>query len=191
MGRWLPDARGRLQRAALELYTERGFEETTVADISDRAGVTERTFFRHFADKREALFAGSEELQRTIVEAVESAPVALTPLEVTDRALAAAAPLLGESHAYATKRSAAIAANPGLLERELLKLATLSGAMADALRRRGVPDPAASLAAETGITVFKVAYERWVQDTSPPKLGACFEQVSAELRSLNTQGSTE
>src|SRR5215472_3630839 len=81
MGRWEPDARGRLERAALELYGERGFEQTTVAEIAGRAGLTERTFFRHFADKREVLFAGSAALRDLIVNAVTSAPASATPID--------------------------------------------------------------------------------------------------------------
>ena len=74
MGRWEPNARGRLEQAAMELYLERGFDQTTVAEIAERAGLTERTFFRHFADKREVLFAGAGALQELLVSAVAGAP---------------------------------------------------------------------------------------------------------------------
>ena len=81
MGRWQPNARGRLEQAALELYVERGFEQTTVEEIARRAGLTERTFFRHFADKREVLFAGAASLQDLLVRSVASAPDAATPID--------------------------------------------------------------------------------------------------------------
>ena len=189
VGRWQPDARGRLQRAALELYAERGFDETTVADIAERAGVTERTFFRQFADKREVLFDGSNELQRLVVAAVESAPESLPPLEVVGAAMIAVGPFLEEGRPYSQKRYAAIAANAGLQERELLKLASLALAVADALRRRGVPEPAASLLAESGVTVFKVGFERWVRDEGAPELATCIREALEELRALTRERS--
>ena len=189
MGRWQPDARGRLQRAALELYVERGFEETTVADIAERAGVTERTFFRHFADKREVLFDGSNELQRIVVTAVESAPASLPPLAVVGAAMVSVGPLLEERRPYSQKRSAAIASNASLQERELLKLSALAVAVSDALRRRGVAEPAASLVAETGVTVFKVGFERWVHDAGAPELAACIQEAIDELRALTRERS--
>src|SRR4051794_66180 len=125
MGRWEPDARGRLAVAALELYAERGYEQTTVADIAERAGVTERTFFRHFADKREVLFDGSATLQETVVKAIAAAPEDAAPIEAVGAAFEHAAVLLEERRAFARLRAATIAANPSLLERELLKLAAL------------------------------------------------------------------
>src|ERR1700712_5520275 len=109
MGRWEPDARGRLARVALELYAERGFEQTTVGDIAERAGVTERTFFRHFADKREVLFDGSADLLAYIVEAVGSAPASASPLDMVGEAFAGAGALLEERHERARQRAAVIA----------------------------------------------------------------------------------
>ena len=166
MGRWEPDARGRLERAALDLYGERGFENTTVAEIAERAGLTERTFFRHFADKREVLFAGAGGLQELLVQTVVGAPDSAAPIDAIATALEAAAALLQERREFALLRQAVIATNSELQERELIKLATLSAALAEALRRRGVKDLTASLAAEAGIAVFKVAFERWVDKTN-------------------------
>src|SRR3984957_12045318 len=124
MGRWEPDSRGRLQEAALALYSDRGFDQTTAAEIAARAGVTERTFFRHFADKREVLFGGAEVLRGRIVSGVAGAPAEDTPLEAVARGLDAAATLLGEARRDLTaQRQAVIAANAGLRERELAKLA--------------------------------------------------------------------
>src|SRR5438094_9382080 len=111
MGRWEPNARGRLERAALELYVERGFEQTTVAEIAQRAGLTERTFFRYFADKREVLFAGAGALEEFLVRAVAQAPDSATPLGAIAGALEAAAPLLQERGDYPRRRQAVIAAN--------------------------------------------------------------------------------
>src|SRR4030081_285282 len=161
MGRWEPDARGRLEQAALALYGERGFEQTTVAEIAARAGLTERTFFRHFADKREVLFAGSGSLQDLLVSTLSSTPDSPPPIEPVAAAPHAAGALLQEARDFALQRQAVIAANPELQERELIKLASLSAALADTLRRRGVRDPAASLAAEAGIAVFRIAFEPW------------------------------
>lgn len=164
MGRWEPGARERLERAALELYVERGFEQTTVADITDRAGLTERTFFRHFADKREVLFSGQAEMLDACVNAIAGAPEAAAPLEAVAEGLHMISAGVQERREHSRQRRAVIAANAGLQERELLKLASLASGMADALRRRGVTEPTASLIAETGIVVFKVAYERWIGD---------------------------
>ncbi|MGW3666543.1 TetR family transcriptional regulator [Streptomyces sp. NPDC005141] len=163
MGRWQPDARGRLERAALELYVERGFERTSVAEIAERAGLTERTFFRHYADKREVLFAGSSALQEVLVGAVAGAPDPVTPMEAVAAALEAAAGVLQERQEHARRRQAVIDANTELQERELIKLASLSTALADALRQRGVDDATADLSAEVGIAVFKIAFRRWVE----------------------------
>lgn len=162
MGRWEPDARGRLEQAALALYGEHGFEQTTVAEIAARAGLTERTFFRHFADKREVLFAGAGSLQDLLVSTLDSTPDSAAPIDAIAAALAAAGALLQERREYARQRQTVIAANAELQERELIKLASLSAALADTLRRRGVTDPAASLAAEAGIAVFKIAFELWI-----------------------------
>ena len=160
MGRWEPDAPGRLAQAALELYGERGFEQTTVAAIAARAGLSERTFFRHFADKREVLFAGS--LQDLMVAAIAGAPDGAAPIDAVALAVDEAATLLQGRREFALRRQAVIAANPGLQERELTKMSALAGAMAAALRQRGVAEPTASLSAETGIAVFRVAFERWI-----------------------------
>src|SRR6186997_1127234 len=121
MGRWEPDASGRLREAALELYVERGYERTTVAEIAERAGLTARTFFRYFADKREVLFAGSADLQEGLVSALAGAPAAASPMDAVAVALDAAAAWLGGRHAYSRRRYAVIAANAELRERELIK----------------------------------------------------------------------
>ena len=184
MGRWEPNARGRLEQAALELYVERGFERTTVAEIAERAGLTERTFFRHFADKREVLFAGAGALQELLVTAVVGAPDSVAPLEAVAAALEAAGALLQERREHSRRRQAVIDANPALQERELIKLAALASALAGALRRRGVPDPAAGLTAEAGIAVFKIAFERWISGTGQPDLPQLIRESLGELRAV-------
>jgi len=184
MGRWEPNARGRLEQAALELYVERGYEQTTVAEIAERAGLTERTFFRHFADKREVLFAGAGALQELLVTAVAGAPDAVAPLEAVAVALEAAGALLQERREYSRRRQSVIDANPALQERELIKLAALASALAGALRRRGVAGPAASLTAEAGIAVFKVAFERWIGETGQSDLPRLIRESLDELRAV-------
>jgi AcrR family transcriptional regulator len=185
MSRWGPDARGRLAQAALELYGERGFDQTTAAEIANRAGLTERTFFRHFADKREVLFAGSAELQKLLVAAVTSAPTLAAPIDAVTAALMAAGDLFNdERRSYARERRAVIAANGELRERELIKMASLASAIAEALRQRGVSDPAASLSAEAGIAVFRVTFERWVDKASDQDWRALVRESLDELRVL-------
>jgi AcrR family transcriptional regulator len=185
MGRWEPNARGRLERAALELYGERGFDSTTVAEIAERAGLTERTFFRYFADKREVLFWGSSALQEFLVSGVDEAPPSLAPMPAVVAALMSAADSIFEDRrAHSRRRQAIVAANAELRERELIKLARLAAALADALRRRGVQDPAASLAAEAGIAVFKIAFERWVADTEGRTLSQVIRESADELTAV-------
>src|SRR3954466_12848769 len=159
MSRWEPNARGRLEDAALDLYTERGFDERTVAEIAERAGLTERTFFRHFADKREVLFGGQDALLELFVGGGVDAPQPMSPLEAVGAALMAVGPLFEGRRKHARRRQAVIVANPRLQERELIKLSVIASALADALRRRGVAESLAKLTAEAGVAVFKVAFE--------------------------------
>jgi AcrR family transcriptional regulator len=186
MGRWEPNASGRLRAAALELYVERGYEQTTVAEIAARAGLTARTFFRHFADKREVLFAGSP-LQDVLVAALDAAPDSASPMEAVAAALDAAAEVLTDRE-FSRRRQAVINANAELQERELIKLATLSAALADGLRKRGIADPVARLAAETGIAVFRVAFERWVGEPEDRGLARLLRESFDELKALTAGG---
>jgi AcrR family transcriptional regulator len=184
MTRWEPDAAGRLAKSAMDLYLERGFDETTVAEIAQRAGLTERTFFRHFADKREVLFGGAALLQEHLVEVVTDAPEDFVAVDAAMAGVAAAGTLIQERPAFARQRYQVIAANPELQERELIKMASLSAALADTLRRRGVPDHTASLAAEVAIAVFKIAFERWVSDPVDIDLVQLIGESFAELRAV-------
>jgi AcrR family transcriptional regulator len=184
MGRWEPNARGRLMQAAFALYGERGFEQTTVAEIAERAGLTERTFFRHFADKREVLFAGADALRELLVSTVAKAPQILMPIDAAATGLEAAGAFIQEGGELAQQRQAIIAASAELQERELIKLASLASALAEALRQRGVNDPAASLTAEAGIAVFKVAFERWILETAQQDLPQLIRESLDELKAL-------
>jgi AcrR family transcriptional regulator len=184
MVRWEPDGRGRLEQAAMELYAERGFENTTVAEIAERAGLTERTFFRHFADKREVLFAGSGIFQATLVDPVADAPGSMEPIDAVAAGLQAAAGLLQERREFARQRQAIIAASPELQERELIKFASLSTALADTLRRRGVGEPAASLVAQVAMAVFRVAFEHWIDAANDRDLRELIRESLDELKTL-------
>jgi AcrR family transcriptional regulator len=184
MARWEPNARERLQQAALELYGEGGYEQTTVAEIAKRAGLTERTFFRYFADKPEVLFYGSQALQESIVTRVASARASETPLEAVTSALEATAEFFHGVRDYSVKRQAVIEANPGLRERELIKMAKLAGAIAVALRARGVGEPAATLAAEAGIAAFKTAFQRWVSEPQQRDFAALIRQSINDLKAV-------
>ena len=189
MASWVDGSRtvaGRLQEAALALYSERGFDQTTAAQIAARAGLTERTFFRHFADKREVLFGGSALLQERIVAGVAGAPPERRrPSTPSPAGLTAAAAMLGEFRRDLTRqRQAVIAANPELRERELAKLADYAAAVAAALRQRGVGEPQATLAAEAGMTVLRVAIRRWACEEDARDLAAIMRDSVAELRTL-------
>jgi len=185
MSRWQPDARGRLAKAALDLYDERGFERTTVAEIAERAGLTERTFFRHYADKREVLFGGAGQLVERITAAAEGVPADAPPLDVVVAVLDATAEDFPETRrSYARRRQAVIDAHPELRERELIKLAHFSATLCTALRERGVPGREASLAAEAGTAVFKVAFARWIEEDGGPGLGPLMHETLAALRAV-------
>ncbi|NGO07995.1 TetR family transcriptional regulator [Streptomyces sp. HC44] len=188
MGRWEPNARERLAKAALELYSERGYEQTTVAEIAKRAGLTERTFFRHYADKREVLFDGSPTLQELLVNAVAKAPESAAPIDAMAAGLEAVSTVFVDRREHSRKRWAVITANAELQERELIKLASLSAALADALRRRGVTEPAASLTAEAGVAVFKVGYERWIAAAEERTFSQSLRESMNELRAVASGG---
>jgi AcrR family transcriptional regulator len=184
MGRWQPDARARLQEAALVLYGERGYEETTVAEIAERAGLTKRTFFRYFTDKREVLFWGSELLEQQMVAAIGAAPASASALGMIGAALDAAAVRFEEVREFARPRHRIIASSPELQERELIKSASLAAAMARALRARGFGETAADLAAHTGTTVMHVAFVQWVDDPDRTPFQQIARNALAQLREI-------
>ncbi|MFJ6082284.1 TetR/AcrR family transcriptional regulator [Streptomyces sp. NPDC092369] len=182
MGRWMPDAAGRLSRAALELYEERGFEDTTVAEIAERAGLTKRTFFRHFPDKREVLFPLSARIHQTIVDAMAAAPPELSPLAVVLEGYGAAVDMVNTAHANARRRRAVIVANPELQERQLTKFAQTSTAVAEALCERGVAPRAAFLTALAGAAAWRAARECWIEGPETQDLHALLRECAEELR---------
>ena len=184
MSRWKPDAEGRLTEAAFILFAEQGYEETTVAQIAEAAGLTKRTFFRHFADKREVLFNGSHELERRWVGGIETAPSGAGPMATVSAGLDEVAALFADRHPFARTRSRIIAANPELQERELIKLQSLAGAIKAALVERGSAEPAATLAAQASVTVFHVAFARWLEQDDPAAFGRLMDESLTELRSV-------
>lgn len=183
MARNEDDARTRLQRAALELFGERGYDRITAAEIAGRAGVTERTFFRHFPDKREVLFEGEAVLRAALTASIAEAPAGVGSLDTLFGAFRSVVPLLEANRPFAVPRHAVIASTPALRERELTKVAALANALADALRTRGVGDLGAVLAARTGMAAFVEATLAWLDDPEPglaDRLGL----VVLELRTL-------
>jgi AcrR family transcriptional regulator len=184
MGRWEPNARGRFEQAALELYVERGFEQTTVAEIAKLAGLTERTFFRYFSDKREVLFWGAGTLQELLVSTVASAPQSDAPITAIRAAIEAAGAVFQERRESALLRQSVIATNTELQERELIKLASLATAMASALHQRGVSEPGASLTAQAGIAVLKIAFERWISGAGKQDLPQLIRDLFGELKAV-------
>jgi AcrR family transcriptional regulator len=188
MARWEPNARERLERAALALFVEHGYDATTVAEIADRAGLTKSTFFRYFADKREVLFGGQDILAGLFADAIRAAAPSATTVDCLAAALESVAVVFTpERHDVAPQRRAAIAANSELQERELLKRARLASAIADALRARRADDTTARLAAEMGVLAFSTAYARWA---APDNRQPFNEIARAALRDLQARATT-
>lgn len=184
MSRWKPDASGRLMKAAITLFDEQGYEETTVAEIAAAADLTKRTFFRYFADKREVLFSGSQELEHRWLEAVTAAPADADPLAAATAGFDPIAQIFVDRHQLARVRARIISSNPELQERELIKLQKLAGAITSALIQRDVSHDAATLAAQAAVTVFHVAFARWVQQNDPTPLRRLMDQSLEELRAV-------
>jgi AcrR family transcriptional regulator len=182
MSRWEPNAPERLVQAAMELFADRGYDSVTIAEIAERAGLTKRTFFRHFADKREILFGGQEMYRRLFADAIAGAPASATPLEAIGAGLQAFAADFGpERRDFGAKRQAMIAGNSELQERELLKRAALTAVMAEALRERGVKEPTASLAAQVGNLALSAAYLCWLEPANRRTLTELAEQALRDL----------
>lgn len=178
------EARRRLQQAALELYRERGFDQTTAAEIAARAGVNERTFFRHFPDKREVLFDGEADLRASLMQLVAEAPDGLEPFEVLLWAFRKSARNLENNRPFSEPRLKIIAVTPALRERELAKHASLTDAVAEALRQRGVVDGLATLAARTGWTTYQHAVQAWIDDPAQ-RLDVYLLRAFDDLRALS------
>lgn len=186
MTRWKPDAAGRLIAAAITLFDQQGYEQTTVAEIAAAADLTKRTFFRYFTDKREVLFSGSEELEQRWLAAVADAPPSADPLAAATAGFDPVAGMFEPRHSFARMRARIIAANPELQERELIKLQTLAGAIQTALGERGVSVNAAILAAQAAVTVFHVAFARWVEQDDPAAMRRLMDESLDELRAVTT-----
>ncbi|MBN0043563.1 TetR family transcriptional regulator [Streptomyces actuosus] len=183
MARWEPNARVRLVRAALDLFAEQGYDATTVKEIADRAGLTKTTFFRHFPDKREVLFAGQDLHTRLLAEAIAEAPDRATPLEAVGAALdAVTAAFTEDRREFSAALRPVIAGHSELQERSALKRAKLAEAMTGALHERGVPEPAASLAAEIGLRAFDRAFEQWADPAGREALTDLTRRAFDELR---------
>lgn len=188
MARWEPNTRERLERAALALFAEHGYDATTVPEIADRAGLTKSTFFRHFADKREVLFGGQGMLAERFSDAIRAAEPSATTAACLAAALESAAPAFtADRHDLALQRRAVIAANSELQERELLKRDGISAAIADALRARGADDITAQLAAAVGVLAFSTAFARWA---APENRQPYTEIALAALTNLRTRAAT-
>ena len=173
--------------AAIELFGEQGYDSTTVAQLAERAGLTKATFFRHFPDKREVLFAGQEVHSRLLADAIAGAPESATPLEAVAAALdAVAASFTPAQREFGPRLEAVIAENGELRERAAFKRAGLAATMADALRHRGIPDPTASLAAELGVHAFSHAFTAWADPATTRTLPDLARESLAELRAAAT-----
>ena len=173
----------RLQNAALQLFNEKGYEQTTAAQIAARAEVTERTFFRHFPDKRDILFEGTERLETSLVRSIAAAPQGLELMAVLQHALCEVASALGHGDLFSASRQAVISATPALREREATKHAVLMEAMAAGLERRGFERKEADLASRVGGAVFVYALATWFEDAEVP-LVTCLHQAFEQLRLL-------
>ena len=177
------DVRTRLREAALELFREHGYDRTTAAGIAARAGVTERTFFRHFPDKREVLFDSEAKVRAALTAGIAKAPAGLGPIATLFRSFRAFAPMLEANRAYSEPRHQVIAATPALHERELAKIAALTDALAGALRARGVAELSAMLAAQAGMVAFMQATLAWLNDPEV-SFGDRLERAGRELKTL-------
>jgi AcrR family transcriptional regulator len=185
MVRWEPGTRERLQAAALDLFATRGFEQTTAAEIARAVGLTERTFFRNFSDKREVLFHGQEQFLRAFIDGMDQAPADASPLELIASALQGASSFFpDERRPYSRLRQTVIDQNPPLQERELHKLAGLAATVAAALRARGIGEPAATLAAQSAATVFGVSFAQWIREGETRSLTDISSDVLRELGNL-------
>lgn len=182
-----------LQQAALELFLERGYDQTTTAEIAARAGVTQRTFFRHFADKRDILFGQEASLERALTEAIASAPLELAPIQMIVVALQAVEAIFEDQRTFVEPRYAVIAATPALNERELTKAAALTGILVSALEHRGMAREVATLAAQASMAAFNYAMTAWVADSSVglnTHLDRAFVQLARLFASPEDLGSS-
>jgi AcrR family transcriptional regulator len=186
VSRWQPDARQRLERAAIELFTQQGFAATTVPQITARAGLTTRTFFRHFADKREVLFGG-DEIYAFATRLVAEAPPSLDPMTLITAGLKTVAETRFEGRRDDMReRRAIIRLDDGLRERDLRKRAALRDAIRTGLVARGTGAVTATLLAEVSVTVLFVALDEWLDQDDDRKLADIILDTLAELQAALT-----
>jgi AcrR family transcriptional regulator len=190
MPRWEHGSEERLKKAAIELFEEQGFENTSVIEISERARVTTRTFFRYFSDKREVLFAESDELRAMLLERILQAPDVEEPLRVVIGVLSEFDWESLGSRNFQRQRQAVITANPELLERDLIKHHSIAVGFIDALRQRGVDADIARLAAYVGIQLFITAYVHWLEAGDKADLAMMSESVMSRLASIVPTNAT-
>ncbi|MEV8403957.1 TetR/AcrR family transcriptional regulator [Streptomyces niveus] len=187
MPRWKPDARQRLVVAALALFAEQGFDDTTVAQIAERAQLTRSTFFRHFGDKREILTAGQKALSRLLVEGIATAPADATAMEAVAAGLRrASSEMTSFNREVGPLLHAAIEANEELRGRDALKSVGMAAAMTEALNRRGVAGPAAQVAAELGVLAFRTGFSQWTDPERDQDPGELATHTGAALDALRT-----
>ena len=183
MGRWEPDGKARLREAALELFLERGFDDTTVSGIAERAGLTERTFYRHFSDKREVLFNGQEQMVAVLRARIADAAPSTPWIATAGDALGALGEFFSaERRPYSRRRQVAIDSDDGLREREQLKMASLAEVASDAFAARGFPATNARLAGETTVALLKVAFAAWVDPAETRSFEELVDEAVAGLR---------
>jgi len=182
VSRWQPDARQRLERAAIDLFTEQGFAATTVPQITARAGLTTRTFFRHFADKREVLFGGAE-IPAFATRLIAEAPPSLDPVTLITGGLETVAETRFEGRREEVReRRAIIRSDEGLRERDLRKRADLRDAIRAGFVSRGTEPVMATLLAEISVTVLYVALDEWLDQDGDRKLAEIMLDTLASLQ---------
>jgi AcrR family transcriptional regulator len=181
MPRWDPQAEERLRDAALGLFLERGYDNVTVAQITERAGLTRRTFSRYFTDKRDVVFAGSEQLPPALADRVLHADGALPAFGALVTGLTDAGELLASSFTRPAEQRAVIEATPELQERQRTKFAAVTDALAGALRQRGAAEAEAMMLARVGTAIFQTAFEQWAQEPERAALAACIRATAAGL----------
>lgn len=182
MPRWQPDAIGRLQHAAMTLFLERGYDDVTVAEIADHAGLTKRTYFNHFADKREVLFAGATAFEQGIVDAVRAAPAGMAALDVVTVALGRAGAGLTEWGEPVRLRQRVVSSSAELRERELIKMDALATAMGGALHERGAEHLTADVVAQVGVVAYRTAFQQWADADEPQDFRAILDEVLQRIR---------
>jgi AcrR family transcriptional regulator len=186
MPRWEPGAKTRLVEAAVDLFLEQGYENTSVAEIAERAGLAKSSFFRHFPDKREVLLAGQDMLSQLLADGIAAAPPEATPMEAVAAGVAACGEVfVPERRAFAVKLRSVVADNPELQEREALKRARFTEAMTEALHQRGVDTPLATVAAELGALAFRLAWGRWADAPDDQKFEEIARATVAELQTAS------